>query len=457
MLPLAQLRWLSLALGVMAAVVLIHYSAPYIQPHLDSVKNLHLGKSEQQPVEYEQSRPTFGNPALPSVDPSPIPITVTKTVEAPCAPTQVSNAPILPALSGYDGPVLHGGPRVTDKARSKIVKITMLYYNEATPEYEAYEEGLKEHYVHDDKFGYDHFVLRRPLVTGLWTKAAEVLHLLLTELSKPEEDRYQWIFWHDADLVLMNHNIPLEIFLPPEGPEWSHVNWIVSNDLGGLNSGIYFLRVCDWSVHYFGASLSYETFRPDESLGHEDQTAQDRLLKIPKFRNNTIHMPQRWFNGILNWGRDSDIPPEWPWEHGWFRPGDLLVHLPGVVGRDGVMRDFMNRKKKNPDEYLLPLEATGYVDNITAFWENEAKNEYETQAAFWRYYWLISKVGPQQDHMRDEAIERFKESHTDLPESDLATEIERIKEEHRRLKIQALRKAEKQYLLDGADHMNEPY
>jgi hypothetical protein len=155
---------------------------------------------------------------------------------------------------------------------SKISKVTALWYDTVTEDTQAYESALLSHREHDRNFHYRHFVLRRDIARGIWSKLAYMLSILLTELEKAPDERLEWLFWHDADLVLMNSQIPLEIFLPPE-PKWAHINFIAANDVNSLNAGVFFLRVCEWSLHFVTAALAYKTYKPDVNLRYAEQTA----------------------------------------------------------------------------------------------------------------------------------------------------------------------------------------
>jgi hypothetical protein len=76
----------------------------------------------------------------------------------------------------------------------------------------------------------------------------------------------------------MNPNVPLEIFLPPE-PQWSHINALVTNDHHGLNNGVFFLRVNEWSVWLMAATVAWKVYKPDIPLRFHDQTALGFLLE----------------------------------------------------------------------------------------------------------------------------------------------------------------------------------
>lgn len=358
-------------------------------------------------------------------------------------------------IAGYQGPFISTQPRDARLERSKIVKLSMLYYDDASADTEAYERAMLSHIPHDEKFGYDHFVLRRALMEGFWTKIALNIQFLLQELAKPAEDRYEWIFWHDADLVLVNHNVPLELFLPPVGRQ--DVHFLIANDLSGFNSGVYFLRVNEWAVQFMASSLSYPIYNPSRNLMYSDQSAQDLMLRQERWHKHTVHVPQRWFNAYHHFGRNMDIPPEWEWTNGYVEPGDLLVHLPGTGGaRSLILDEWLEKKGAQPEIYCPPLDQTRYEANITAFWENDAPNERETQQAFWRRYKLIQATGWDQDRLRDAAVEEAERATDGWSEEARIQEIDRVKEEWRLKKIAALREAEDKALLAGTVYLNDP-
>ena len=52
------------------------------------------------------------------------------------------------------------------------------------------------------------------MIRGLWAKHGYILIILGQELAKLEPDRLEWLLWHDRDVVLLNQQISLDIFLP---------------------------------------------------------------------------------------------------------------------------------------------------------------------------------------------------------------------------------------------------
>lgn len=177
--------------------------------------------------------------------------------------------------------------------RSRIAKVTSIFYEEQNLNTKTYERALLSHREHNKIWGYQHYVQRRAEL-GPWSKHSYLLKLLVTELAKSPSERLDWLFWHDADTLLMNDLVPLEMFVPPPEHEWAHVNLLITNDMQGLNDGVFLVRVCEWSVYFFAAGLSYRHYRPEVRLRHDEQGALNMLVREEKFKNNTIHVPQSW-------------------------------------------------------------------------------------------------------------------------------------------------------------------
>lgn len=257
---------------------------------------------------------------------------------------------------------------------AQIGKVTMLY-GESNPLYERAIQGQESH---NEKFGYPMFVLREKMLPGYWSKPAYILQLILTELAKPEQDRLHWLFWVDGDIVLMNPNVPLEIFLPPE-PAYADVHCVTTNDHRGLNNGAFFIRVNDWAVWLFSAIVSLTTFQPDVELKFGDQTAMQIILEQERFANSTIYVPQRWFNAYAGYrGKGNHDPFSKPkkWTANAVLEGDLQVHLAGgKKHRTEYMTPYLDASELHTDRWELPFEKTSYQDEIRNFWQKEASKQ----------------------------------------------------------------------------------
>jgi hypothetical protein len=84
--------------------------------------------------------------------------------------------------------------------------------------------------------------------------------------------------WNDADVVLMNPQISLDIFIPPS-PEFDDVHLLKTHDRHGLNNGVFLIKINDWSVKLLTAVLAFHHFRPVVELKYSEQSALDEMLK----------------------------------------------------------------------------------------------------------------------------------------------------------------------------------
>ncbi|KAL9129277.1 MAG: hypothetical protein Q9217_002224 [Psora testacea] len=242
---------------------------------------------------------------------------------------------------------------------SLIRKVTILF-NGKDP---TYIRALQTHEAHNQRFGYPMFVLRHPILENIWSKPAYILAALLEEMRKPEGNRLEWLFWVDADTVLMNPKIPLDIFLPPL--EYPHIHLLCTRDPRYINNGVFFLRVHPWSISFISAVIAFPILRPEVKLEYKDQAAFGELLKEKEFKNNHIIVPQRWFNAYQ---RELDDDQQRSFQ---INRGDLLVHFPGVPHRHERMRTFIDRAERHLPEWELDVANTTLPREIEEFWIQE--------------------------------------------------------------------------------------
>lgn len=182
----------------------------------------------------------------------------------------------------------------------------------------------------------------------------------------------------------MNPHIPLEIFLPPS-PSYSHIHALVTNDHHGLNNGVFFLRVHEWSVFLLSSTLSYPIYNPDTALRFHDQTAMGELLLLPRFANNTMHVPQRWFNAYTGYrgeGHPDPLKPQTKVRKNSVKEGDVLAHFAGHPKvRAERMAIWLDVAERHLPQWELELEKTTYLEEIKRFWERDAKGEKKRAAS----------------------------------------------------------------------------
>ncbi|KAK4539481.1 hypothetical protein LTR36_010917 [Oleoguttula mirabilis] len=256
-------------------------------------------------------------------------------------------------------------------ARTRIGKCTILFNGNS-----FWERAIRTHEQHDKIHGYRLHVLRQSLLDDVWSKPAYILSLLLRELGKPESDRLEWLFWVDADTIILNPYIPIETFLPPPGSEFDDVHLMYSNDWNGLNNGVFPVRVNQWSVQLFSAIVAFRYYRPEDPLVFRDQSAMNTLMQEPKFARNIVNAPQRWFNAYQGEHNETLQPYQ-------IRRGDLLVHFAGVPNREERMGYWLDRAEQHLDDWEIPVKSTSYPQEGKDFWaaERDARKNHNANLA----------------------------------------------------------------------------
>jgi hypothetical protein len=120
------------------------------------------------------------------------------------------------------------------------------------------------------------------MIGGLWSKHLWLMTIIGNELAKPAEQRLNWLLWHDRDTVLMNPQIPLDIFVPPE-PEFKDIHLLVTNDRNGLNNGVFMIRVNAWSFKFFASAVSIREYQPGIELKYTEQSGMEEAIKRVSF------------------------------------------------------------------------------------------------------------------------------------------------------------------------------
>lgn len=270
--------------------------------------------------------------------------------------------PVNTSMAAFAGESIKDGISEDDMlgARTRIGKCTILFNGNS-----YWERAIRTHERHDREHGYRLHVLRQHLMDDVWSKPAYILSLLLRELSKPESDRLEWLFWVDADTIILNPYIPIDVFLPPPGSEFEDIHLMYSNDWNGLNNGVFPVRVNQWAVQLFSAITSFRHYRPNDPLQFRDQSAMDILMKEPAFIDHIVEAPQRWFNAYQGEHNETLAPFQ-------IRRGDFLVHFAGVGNREERMGIWLDRAEQHLDDWEVPVKSTSYMQEVHDFWTEQA-------------------------------------------------------------------------------------
>ncbi|KAL4753661.1 hypothetical protein BDW72DRAFT_190869 [Aspergillus terricola var. indicus] len=262
----------------------------------------------------------------------------------------LTSSPWIPLQTDLTAPV---------KAR-RITKASMLY----GPRNVIYERALQTHRRHAQKWGYGMEVLQNEIATGYWNKPSYLLALVIRELSRPVNERVEWLMWVDADSMIINSLIPLELFLPPSVLDEIHM--VASKDHKGLNTGIFFLRVHEWSVRFLIETLAYPIYNPGVDLGLQvDQSAMEKVLNQSSYREGVTYLPRTWIN-------------TYEWAHAYEgKRGNMLVHFPGLEEKRWEhMEAWLDLVERGVGGWDVPAQETWYLEEGGRFWKRVQEARY---------------------------------------------------------------------------------
>lgn len=162
-----------------------------------------------------------------------------------------------------------------------------------------------------EKWGYDFVVQRKKQDKERemhWAKISTLIDIL---------PNYDWIFWTDADSLVMNFNKRIEEHLDDE------YDVIFNKDANGLNTGHFFIKSSDWSIDFL--KKCYKIYPPPKIFANgmyhtwQDQGAiRTYLTRHPESKSRTKLCNQKEFNCYLH-----------NFEH-----GDFILHFAGGKGND---------------------------------------------------------------------------------------------------------------------------
>jgi len=316
--------------------------------------------------------------------------------------------------------------------RSRIAKATVATNSLDSP---LARRALATHHLHNRRHGYRHFIATTEFVSdvtendpkgrprGAWSKPAFLMSLMVAELQKDEQERLRWILsverlvpsdpfplltcqsWFDADTIVMNNHIPLDIFLPPSTAAFSNVKLVISSNWDGLNSGAFAIRIDPWSVSLLSAVLAYPIYQQDrlQNDSFRDQSAFQWLLTNPGSplartrglpRQHWVDAPMRWFNSFP-FNNPFDKEGRWIFRQQMtdelfdkgtsdvyddglgakVRPskimrGDMIVHMAGSSHvRESWMRPWLDRSEAQLPEWSNATKLAEFKKQAQIFWE----------------------------------------------------------------------------------------
>jgi mannan polymerase II complex MNN10 subunit len=199
--------------------------------------------------------------------------------------------------------------------KNKIAIVSL--FDAGYKEIGQYSDWNKKAYA--KKHGYDiylHHELLDQSRPGAWSKIL-ALQLHLSD--------YEWIYWSDADSLIMNDDIKLESIID------NNYNLIISQEATkkNLNSGSFLIKNCEWAHQLLKDIYLQEQFI--HAYGYWEQAALKHLLRTNKaLMEKTKVVHQRVMNSHIS-------EPG-----GTFQQGDFVIHFYAAKNKKTLMRDFYN-------------------------------------------------------------------------------------------------------------------
>ena len=163
--------------------------------------------------------------------------------------------------------------------------------------------------------------------------------------------------WVDADSIVVNPALPVEIFHPPH--DFEDVHLLATKDHNGLNSGVFSIPVDEWSVRMMAKALALPMFRPDINLGFSaDQVAMELVLNETEIGRHVLYQPRIWYN-------------TYEFHHGYEgEKGDFLVHFPRLEDdRWQHMTKWLDTVEgSEARQWEMGLAQTRYPAQIDRYW-----------------------------------------------------------------------------------------
>jgi len=182
----------------------------------------------------------------------------------------------------------------------KKEKITIVSFYDNIESNSVQEHSVSELYQYANIHGYEFEYSKlnyMPERSVYFMKIAIIIEKLLEGLKYK---KYNWIVWADSDVIILNPNIKLETFLPDEKMN-NKIHLIIARDpfYNGVNSGVIFIRVHEWSLNLISRVMSYPYYNKEKILRRPEQDALSNILLEFKESEHYVIVPPEWFNTSL--------------------------------------------------------------------------------------------------------------------------------------------------------------
>lgn len=215
------------------------------------------------------------------------------------------------------------------------------------------------------KHGYDLFNESMTLDTSRppsWSKILAVRRLLT-------EEKCEWVFWMDADTVIMNSNKRIEDFLPM--PD-SGIDLLLTEQKGpSWNAGAWLIRNTPWSLEFLDHWWNMKEFVQPKglSVSGDNEALKAYLLSMDKaYFDAHIRVPPRClFNSVAKFltkeqvgllTSDVLMQQDWYMSLERYHKGDFVAHVAGT---------FVSARRFPPVYLSHGINATSLLTIVCSF------------------------------------------------------------------------------------------
>ena len=248
---------------------------------------------------------------------------------------------------------------------------------------EAVKLGLQNKQDYCAQHGYD-FICEKEVLDPTRSLNWNKIPLLLKVMENSE---YKWIFWTDADALIMNTGILLENLLDEK------YNFIINNDFNGFNAGHFLIKNCEQSRQFLKDAYTHEEFIDDQEW--EQGAMLATLHENVNYSSATKVVQQRLMNSFTD-ALGNYLQAT-------YQPGDFILHFV-AVRQPQLLKTYFERyyplagdqtKALTYEHYLGIYGITNSPENSPLFiWSTETQNkQYAEQLSLHPEIHTIAQVG----------------------------------------------------------------
>jgi hypothetical protein len=154
-----------------------------------------------------------------------------------------------------------------------------------------------------------------------WTKVLIMLQIM-------EDPEVEWVFWTDADSLIMNPKIELTQFINND------YDMITASDENGINTGQFLMKNCEWSKNFLHRIYAMTEYIHD--CWWEQRAITVQLANSHDDMSHVLVLEQREIN--------SYAPEIFSNSSSAWQKGDFLIHFAGI--HDQRLVGLMNKYSK---------------------------------------------------------------------------------------------------------------